>query len=215
MRLLLFATDMQFFATFKKMTWPVLLLLWLFFIPLAALIYTSWSYPLNCHWNPRCEPLGMPKVELSSHELASFFRHQLAVLPTPPWSEKELQHLTEVRGIYDQVFWLFVVITVLFILDLLINKQVCRYRRYAIHSRNLMLGLLVLMLAISPFFRFFWMEIFHPLVFSNELWRTDPNDISWYLMPGNYFLRVILFLLATTLVLNQLLIFLLPKDKNR
>lgn len=215
MRLLLFATDMQFFATFKKMTWPALLLLWLFFIPLAALIYTSWSYPLNCHWNPRCEPLGMPKVELSSHELASFFRHQLAVLPTPPWSEKELQHLTEVRGIYDQVFWLFVVITILFILDLLINKQVFRYRRYAVHSRNLMLGLLVLMLAISPFFRFFWMEIFHPLVFSNELWRTDPNDISWYLMPGNYFLRVILFLLASTLVLNQLLIFLLPKDKNR
>ena len=202
-------------SAFSANILPVLLLLWLFFIPLAALIYTSWSYPLNCHWNPRCEQLGTPKVELSSHELARFFRHQLTMLPTPAWSEKELQHLTEVRGIYDQVFWLFMVITALFILDLFISKQVLRYRRYALHSRNLMLGLLVLMLAISPFFRFFWMEVFHPLVFSNELWRTDPKDISWYLMPGNYFLRVILFLLASTLLLNQLLIFLLPKDKNR
>lgn len=214
MRLLPFAPEMQFFSTLKTLMLPILLLLWLFFIPLAAVIYTPWSYQVNCQWNPRCEQLGLSKANSSSVELAQFFRHDLATLAQPPWSEKEVKHLTEVRGMYDKAFWFFVLIAAVFVLDLLFNKQVQRYQNYAVISRNLMLGLLALMLVISPFFRFFWMEVFHPLVFSNELWRTDPQDISWYLMPSNYFLWVIVFLLASTLLLNQLLVMLLPKDRD-
>lgn len=203
------------FSKIKTITFSVLLLLWLFFIPLAAVIYTPFSYQLNCQWNPRCEQLGLTKANLSSQELASFFRHELASLPSSAWSEKETKHLTEVRGMYDQAFWLFIIITAIFVFNLLMAKQAQRYQTYALMSRNLMLGLLVLMLVISPFFRFFWLEIFHPLVFSNELWRTDPQDISWYLMPSNYFLGVIVFLLVATLLLNQLLVVLLSKYRAK
>ncbi|HMT93995.1 DUF1461 domain-containing protein [uncultured Thiothrix sp.] len=214
MQLLLFAPDMQLVSKLKTIIFPILLLLWLFFISLAAVIYTPWTYQINCHWNPRCEQLGIVKIETSSSELASFFRHELSTLPSPPWSEKESQHLTEVRGMYEQAFWLFILITAVLVLDLVLSKRAQCYQAYAVIIRNLMLGLLVVMLLISPFFRFFWMEIFHPLVFSNELWRTDPKDISWYLMPSNYFLWIIVFLLATTLLLNQLLVWLLPKDRD-
>lgn len=205
---------MLFLSKLKIIIFSLLLLLWLFFIPLAAVIYTPWTYQVNCQWNPRCEQLGAAKLETSMNELASLFRHELTTLPRPPWSEKETQHLTEVRGMYDRAFWLFILITILFILDFIIHKQVQRFKTYAKFSRNLMLGLLILMLAISPFFRFFWLNVFHPLVFSNELWRTDPQDISWYLMPSNYFLWVIVFLFVTTLLLNQVLVWLLPKDRD-
>lgn len=205
---------MLFLSKLKTNIFPLFLLLWLFFISLAVVIYTPWTYPVHCHWNPRCEQLGQAKIDASSSELAGFFRHDLITLPSPPWSEKEILHLTEVRGMYDQAFCLFILITAIFVIDLVLNKRVQRYQVYAVISRNLMLVLLVLMLAISPFFRFFWIEIFHPLVFSNNLWRTDPQDISWYLMPSYYFLWVIIFLLATTLLLNQVLVCLLPKSRD-
>lgn len=198
----------------KTLIFSFLLLLWLFFIPLASVVYTPWTYATNCQWNLRCEQLGSTKTDIASHELASFFRHQLHTLPSPPWSEKEIRHLTEVRGMYDQAFWLFILISIVFVLDFVFSRRssrLQRYQTYAVISRNLMLGLLILMLVISPFFRFFWMEVFHPLVFSNQLWRTDPLDISWYLMPSHYFLWVIIFLLATTLLLSQILVWLVSK----
>lgn len=214
MRLLPFLPNMSFLSQLKTIIFPLLLLLWLFFISLATVIYTPWTYQVNCHWNARCEQLGLPKTATSSSELASFFRHELSTLPSPPWSEKEIQHLTEVRGLYDQAFWLFVLITAIFVLDLVLSKRMQRYQSYAVISRNIMLGLLALMTLISPFFQFFWLEVFHPLVFSNQLWRTEPQDISWYLMPSNYFLWVIIFLLTATLVLNQLVVWVLPKDRE-
>lgn len=213
MRLLLSVPKMLIFSRIKIFIFPVFLLLWLFFIPLATVIYTPWTYQVNCYWNLRCEQLGLSEVDNSSLELASFFRHQLAALPSPPWSSKEIQHLTEVRGMYDQIFWLFIIITAIFALDLLLNKRPQAYQSYAKMSRHIMLGLLLAMLLISPFFKFFWMEIFHPFVFNNQLWLTNQLDISWYLMPRNYFLWVIFFLFSSTLLLNQLLIFWLAKNK--
>lgn len=196
----------------KRILFSILLLYWLFCLPLAVAVYTPWTYQLNCHWNERCERIGLTVAEQSGQELAGFFRHQQASLATP-WTEKEHQHLSEVRGIYDMAFLAFACISLLFVLDLTKHRQLADYRHYATGSLALVIGLLLVMLAISPFFNFFWMEIFHPLVFDNELWRTDPGDISWYLMPKTYFLRVILFLLATTVILNLLLVWRLPKPR--
>lgn len=197
---------MSLLSRIKRLILPIFLLIWLFFIALATVIYTPWTYQVNCYWNLRCEQLGLTAVHNRSLELASFFQHQLANLPSPPWSSKEIQHLTEVRGLYDQLFWLFIIITLIMIFDLLMAKSLKIYQGYAMLSRNLMFGLLLALLVISPFFKFFWMEIFHPLVFNNQLWLTDPRDISWYLMPRNYFLWVIFFLFCSTLLLNQALI---------
>ena len=55
---------------------------------------------------------------------------------------------------------------------------------------------------LIPFFKSFWMDVFHPLLFDNELWRTNRSDVSWYLMPKAFFLRIIIFITLTTLLLN-------------
>ncbi|HPQ94800.1 MAG: DUF1461 domain-containing protein [Thiothrix sp.] len=185
---------------------PVFLLLWLFCLPLAVAVYTPWTYQLYCHWNPRCEQLGPDKTRQSITELNRFFQHRLELLPSPPWSAKEVLHMQEVRGLYDTAFGAFLILGLILALDFFGHPD--RRRRYGAHARRAMLlsgGLLVLMLVIAPFFRHFWLEVFHPLLFSNELWRTDPRDISWYLMPRGYFLAVILFLLSGTLLLTALI----------
>ena len=158
--------------------------------------------------------MGNELTKKSIGEITAFFRHQSDQLQRP-WTQKEQKHLAEVRGIYDGVFLLFAFVTLIMAADLLRNRQPERYHRHAFTSLNILIGLLLSMLAISPFFDFFWMELFHPLVFSNELWRTDPQDVSWYLMPKSFFLRVIIFILSTTILLNLLLLWLLPTPKDR
>ncbi|MEZ5480092.1 MAG: DUF1461 domain-containing protein [Thiolinea sp.] len=69
-------------------------------------------------------------------------------------------------------------ISLLFMLDMLLGKQVCRrYQTYARHSLWISIILLLVAVLLVPVFNRFWMEVFHPLVFDNELWRTNPQDI--------------------------------------
>lgn len=189
----------------KNLLFPLLLLFWLFCLPLAFAIYSPVLYQSNCHWNERCVQLGEQGVEQRTGELNRFFLHRLDVLPSP-WTNKENRHLQEVRTIYDGVFLLFALISVVFVLDWLISKD--PRRNYTNYSRNALfisVGLLLAVVLIAPFFNSFWIKVFHPLLFDNELWRTDPRDISWYLMPKAFFLRVIVFICGVTLLLNAVL----------
>lgn len=196
----------------KATLFPLLLLFWLFCLPLAFSIYTPFSYQSNCLWNERCERMGATKTKNSIGEITRFFRHQQDNLP-PPWTIKEFQHLLEVRGIYNWVFSLFMAITLLFIIDGLVSKNARKqYHHFAKHSLFISMALLLASLLLIPFFKDFWMNVFHPLLFDNELWRTNPRDISWYLMPKTFFLRLIIFISLTTLLLN-VLIWHLTKDK--
>lgn len=195
----------------KTLLFSFLLLLWTLFIPLAVVIYTPWSYQLNCHWNERCAQFGEAESEQAGQELAAFFRHQR---PLPErWTPKEQAHLLEVRGMYDKALLVFVVLTGLLLVNY--SRERSAYRRYWRFSIGWLLVLLLLMLALTPVFNYFWMEIFHPLLFDNELWRTNPEDVSWYLMPKTYFIRVILFLLVATLILQMILLYCAPRTTNQ
>lgn len=188
----------------KKLLFPLLLLFWLFCLPLAFAIYSPVLYQVNCHWNERCEYLGEPAVKQASQELSQLFLHQRPRL-THPWTDKENTHLLEVRSIYDGVFFLFVLVSLVFLLDYFLVKRGRKdYVSYARHALFISLGLLVATLLISPFFNSFWIKVFHPLLFDNDLWRTTSKDVSWYLMPKAFFLRVIVFICVSTVVLNLL-----------
>lgn len=189
----------------RTIVYPFLLLFWLFCLPLAFSIYTPWPYQTNCHWNERCAQLGEQKTAQSISELTGFFRHQKDTL-APPWTNKEFRHLLEVRGIYDGVFTVFALISLGFLADLAWRASTRQHwHQYARSALFISAGLLVTALLIAPFFSTFWMEVFHPLLFDNELWRTNPRDISWYLMPKAFFLRVIIFICLITLLGNWLL----------
>lgn len=188
----------------KRVLFPLMLLFWLCCLPLAFSIYTPYPYQTNCHWNARCDRLGEERIQQSIDELTGFFLHQRDHLPAP-WTNKEHQHLREVRGMYDWIYAVFAGITLLFMIDLWLSPNAAqRYHRYARHSLFISTGLLLTALLITPFFNVFWMQVFHPLLFDNELWRTNPKDISWYLMPKAFFMRLIIFICVTTLILNLL-----------
>nr|CAA6824892.1 MAG: Unknown protein [uncultured Thiotrichaceae bacterium] len=188
----------------KHLLFPWLLLFWLFCLPLAFAIYSPVLYQVNCHWNDRCERLGEETIPQRATEITQLFLHQSEALPKP-WTEKETTHLLEVRSMYDGAFLIFSVVTFVFLLDyFLVKGGRHAYVRYARNALFISLGLLIAALLIIPFFNSFWIKIFHPLLFDNELWRTTSKDVSWYLMPKAFFLRVIVFICVSTVVLNLL-----------
>lgn len=199
----------------KSLLFPLLLLFWLCCLPLAFAVYSPALYQANCHWNDRCERLGEQGLPQRIAELNRFFLHQQETLPKP-WTEKENLHLAEVRVMYDVVFLLFVLLTVVFMADYFLQRGARRY--YAGYARNALfisLSLLLLTLLIAPFFNSFWIKVFHPLLFDNELWRTNSRDVSWYLMPKAFFLRVMVFIGVCTVALNLLLWLSLRKKTRR
>lgn len=189
----------------KRFFLPLLLLFWLFCLPLAFSVYTPYLYKANCYWNERCAQMGEAQTERRISELNRFFLHRNTALPRP-WTQKENLHMSEVRRIYDIVFGMFILLTLFFIVDVCFKPQAgMRYRRYARNSLLISIGLMALALVMIPFFPLFWMNVFHPLLFDNELWRTNRSDVSWYLMPKAFFLRVIIFIALMTLLLNWVL----------
>ena len=190
----------------KQICLPLLLLFWLFCLPLAFSVYTPYLYQANCYWNERCEQLGEQQTEQRISELNRFFLHLNAELPKP-WTQKENLHMGEVRHIYDRVLGVFILLTLFFIIDFCFSPRAAtRYPRYARNSLLISITLVLCALLLIPFFPLFWMHVFHPLLFDNELWRTNPSDVSWYLMPKAFFLRIIIFIALATLTLNLLLI---------
>lgn len=189
----------------KSFLMPLLLLYILVCLPLALTVYTPYAYQLYCPINPRCELLGESLAQQSMLQLADFFQHQTPRL-FPPWSHKEHLHMLEVRGMYDLAAGVFVFILLWIGYDIRQPKPRLRYQQYVRHSLRLSLGLLLVCLLIMPFFQYFWMHIFHPLLFNNQLWRTDRSDISWYLMPREFFMGVIGFIVVGSLLLHLLLL---------
>lgn len=170
-------------------------------IPLALTIYTPYAHLWYCPLNPRCDLLSDSFFQQSVQQLTAFLQHQTALLQTP-WSHKEALHMLEVRGMYDQAAVLFFGGLLWIAWDVRKPNSHQRYQQYVQHSLYLSIGLLLICALIMPFFKFFWLHIFHPLLFNNQLWRTDPADISWYLMPRQFFMWVIGFIVLSSVLLQ-------------
>lgn len=170
-----------------------LALFYLSVYPLLALqIYSETWYQVGCDWHGRCEQLPRLDADQAIEQLAGFWRHQNEL--SMAWTRKERNHLTEVRPIYDAMLGGFGLATVI----ALASFQRARLRRAALIN-----GLIVLsLLAVLPFFKYFWVEIFHPLLFDNMDWNNNRADLSWYLMPKALFKLSIGALVAWTFSVN-------------
>lgn len=164
------------------------------YIPIALMAYYPQWYIFNCKLNPRCDFTGYPKVVKNIDELTDFFLHKNN-LPGD-WTVKEQLHLTEVRGILDFLAIMAVFGIILFIFS---------FNRFKIATFALINILIILsMLLVIPFFRTFWVKIFHPLLFDNKLWWTNHLDRSFYIMPEGFFKYSIIFMIAFSFVMNLL-----------
>ncbi|MDH3713470.1 MAG: DUF1461 domain-containing protein [Gammaproteobacteria bacterium] len=169
----------------------VSLLLLSVYLPLAGMIYTESWYRLHCDWYDRCLVLG-ELAERSIANLTNFFLHREALHGR--WSHKESLHLAEVRGIYDVLAG----IAVLAALGLAYGYRGARLRRASLINIAVIVSLLLLL----PAFGYFWRHVFHELMFSNELWRTDRNDITWYITPRVMFRNAIVALVIGGAAVN-------------
>ncbi len=173
-------------------------------VPLAAVVYFPAWYELSCRWNVRCEVLGEARTRGAIRELTRFFRHRGAL--ATGWSPKERLHLTEVRAIYDKL----ALGAVLAAAGLLLGFE----RRAAARAALVNVGLVAALLVVVPVFRPFWMNVFHPLLFDNQLWRTNRFDLTWYITPVVYFKWTVVLLVGATASLNLVLWWVLRRTRG-
>lgn len=175
----------------RAAAFTVSLLLLSAYLPLSGMIYTESWYRLHCDWYERCLLLG-DLAERSIVNLTGFFLHREPLHGS--WSVKESQHLTEVRGIYDALAG----VALLALAGLAFGLRSARPRGAALVNIAAILSLLL----VLPVFGFFWKHVFHELLFSNELWRTDRNDITWYLTPRVMFRNAVIVLVGGGVAIN-------------
>jgi len=162
------------------------------YLPVALAAYCPQWYIFNCKLHPRCNYIGYPTALKHIHELTGFFLHK-NILPGD-WTPKEKLHLAEVRGILDTAALIAIMGIILFIFS---------FNRFKISAFALINLLIILsMLLVIPFFKTFWIKIFHPLLFDNKLWWNNSLDCSFYIMPESFFKNSIIFMIAFSFVLN-------------
>jgi Protein of unknown function (DUF1461) len=161
----------------KKIALNLFLFYLTIYIPTASMSYLPQWYSIICKFHPRCDFLGQEKAVTLINELTGFFLHQNDL--HSGWTSKEKTHLAEVRDILD----LLTAIAVIAAIGLVLTFNKIHIAKTALINMVIIIALSTLLL----FFKFFWTKIFHPLLFDNNLWKNNPFDKSFYIMPGIFF----------------------------
>jgi uncharacterized membrane protein len=176
-----------------------------FYIPMSLTFYTPGWMKLNCAWHERCGVIGYDTAYRGIDELASFFRHQGGL--DSFWTAKEKAHLKEVRGIFDRML----IGGVIALMLLILTYDGKKVSRYAPINAAIALSLLL----VLPFFVTFWRDIFHPLLFRNDLWVNNRLDLSFYIMPRQFFKFTIALLVLLSVTVNAVLWLALRKSATK
>lgn len=176
-----------------------------FYLPMIFIIYFPTWFKVNCNWHNRCDYIGRDVSYNGIGELNSYFLHS-GELKTR-WTHKEKIHLAEVRGMFDNMF--FISIISLAVLVALYDRKTLS--KIALINSFLILSLLI----VLPFFTTFWREIFHPLLFDNNLWINNLNDLSFYIMPRQFFKYTVALLVISCFIINMLIWSFLREKKGR
>ncbi len=175
-----------------------------FYIPMTLTFYLPQWMELNCGLHTRCDVIGIERSEDGIKELAAFFRHQGEL--DSFLTQKEKLHLKEVRGIFDKMF--FFAVFSLVILVATYNRR--RVSRYALINAVIIICLLI----VLPFFGTFWRDVFHPLLFDNNLWQNNKYDLSFYIMPRVFFKYTVALLILSCFLTNLVIWFGLRRKKS-
>lgn len=162
------------------------------YAPLVFIVYPTYWYKLSCNWNERCDMIGNERAEKGFDDLTSFFLHKGELVSF--WTQKERLHLAEVRDIFDNMFE----IAVICVIALILTFDRRRVSRFAIANAAIILAFLV----VLPFFTTFWRQVFHPLLFNNKLWMNNRYDLSFYIMPRQFFKYTTVLLVVSSVILN-------------
>jgi len=186
---------MNVFNRIKSLFLFISLLYLTFYIPMTLTFYMPGWMELNCEWHGRCRVIGIERSENGIQELSAFFRHQGEL--DSFLTEKEKLHLLEVRGIFDTMFFLGLISLV--IIAITYNRK--KLSRFALINAAIIICLLI----VLPFFGTFWRDIFHPLIFNNDLWQNNQYDLSYYIMPRVFFKYTVALLILLCFLINTVI----------
>ncbi len=118
------------------------------------------------------------------------------------FSEREEQHMVDVRNILRQVFLLFCYLCIalgLALALLIISKQYLTLRQAFKGSLLLSLGVCALTGVLITVDFYYWFTIFHKVLFTNDLWLLDPGtDVLIQMMPLQFFINITVRILLTS-----------------
>ncbi|MEW6144829.1 MAG: DUF1461 domain-containing protein [Thermodesulfobacteriota bacterium] len=163
-----------------------------FYIPMALTFYFPQWMKLNCEWHERCGIIGYDNAYRGMEELSAFFRHHGGL--DHFYTTKEKTHLTEVRGMFDKM--LIIGIAAVVLLALTYDRK--KIGRFALINAAIILSLLI----VLPFFTTFWRDVFHPLLFRNNLWINNRYDLSFYIMPRQFFKYTVALIVLVSVAVN-------------
>jgi len=163
-----------------------------FYIPMCLTFYAPGWMKLNCKWHNRCAIIGYDNAYTGMEELSAFFRHQGGL---------------EVRGMFDKM--LLIGIAAVLLLAFTYDRK--KIGRFAIINAAIILSLLL----VLPFFTTFWRDVFHPLLFKNNLWINNRYDLSFYIMPRQFFKYTVALLVALSVTLNVVIWLLFRKSAKK
>ena len=167
-----------------------------FYIPFVLTAYNPYWMKYNCGLHGRCEKIGEDNAVSVIGNLTSFLMHKEDLGDS--WRINEKIHLKEVRFIFDVMFiGAFAAALVLIILR---NK---RARLYKFALINILIALCLLV--VLPNFKTFWRDIFHPLLFDNELWKVTRRDMLYYVTPRAFFKVTTAVIISAWVLLNILI----------
>lgn len=162
------------------------------YLPFLVLTYSPFYYQSQIENNT-----------FAIDNLRSFFLYQEQLNPEI-WNEKEILHMTDVRNLFF-ITHIFASLSLVF-LFLIKPKNILKYFLYVNGT------LLFIFLLIFFFFSFFWKNIFHSLLFRNNAWIITPEDISYYLFPESFFIKYILILFISYILINIIFLAVLKKQ---
>lgn len=155
-------------------------------------------YEYNFEKDNIYEEVGYEIVQNATDNLVGFFyyREELNNL----WSQKEKAHFEDVREIFFKSF----IILVAMLGFLYINKKIVSENKRGFVIIN-MITIVLLSSLVIVFFNFFWNNIFHKILFSNNLWIMDKGDLSYYLFKEGFFIKTSLWVFILFVIENIML----------
>lgn len=173
-------------------------------IPLFFMVYLTPWYTFNTSVETT-KYLGSDTIEAAHKNLAKFFFHTEELSPTL-WSSSEIIHMDDVRTIYDQTLVIFILA--------LITTTILWTKQRVKKSLKVNIFLPLTLLLLLPFFSYFWSNIFHQILFTNDFWITSPSDLSYHLFPLSFFIKSLIGITVSASVINLLLYVLCSAHKK-
>jgi hypothetical protein len=111
-----------------------------------------------------------------------------------------------VRNLFVAFTTIFIFSIIFFIIfyDKSFVRKAAKYNLFAIP----------LFALILLFFSTFWNQIFHPILFRNDYWIVNPNQLSYYLFPTQFFVNTSIFIFSTYLFSNLALYIISSRYEN-